>query len=89
MANPAVGSLTREHLAEIHVAFHRPEVNAIVGYFAADGVFQPVRGADGYRRKLTAKDEIRAFLSERFKAMPDLYWAVDAVWFSGDRATSE
>jgi len=88
-ANPSIDSLTLEYLDEIHEAFNRHDVDAIVGYFAVDGVFQLARGADGYGRKLTGKDEIRAFLTERFKAMPDMYWAAGAVWFSGDRATSE
>lgn len=89
VADPSSETITLEYLDEIHDAFNRHDVEAIVGYFAEDGVFQLARGSGGFGRKLTGKAEIREFLIERFRAIGDMHWEASATWFSGSRATSE
>lgn len=88
-ADPSGETITLEYLNQIHDAFNRHDVEAIVGYFAEDGVFQLARGAEPFGRRLTGKAEIREFLTERFRAIGDMYWEASATWFSGNRATSE
>jgi ketosteroid isomerase-like protein len=87
--NSSNETITLEYLDEIHDAFNRHDVEAVVGYFAEDGVFRLARGDDGFGRKPTGKAEIRDFLNDRFRAIGDMHWEASATWFSGNRATSE
>lgn len=82
-------TISLEYLDEIHEAFNRYDVDAIVDYFAEDGVFQLARGPEPHGRRLQGRDEIRAFLSERFATIADMHWRKLDVWTSGNRAASE
>ena len=81
--------LSLEYLEEIHEAFNRHDVEAVVSYFAEDGVFNLARGTEPQGRSLRGKAEIRDFLTQRFSTIKDMYWKASAFWYSGNRATSE
>ena len=82
-------TISLDYLDEIHEAFNRYDVDAIVDYFADDGVFQLARGPEPFGRRLEGKDEIRNFLTERFAAIKDMHWKKFHIWTSGNRAASE
>jgi hypothetical protein len=76
-------------MEEIMNAFNTHNVDAIVGFFAEDGVFQTARGTNHFGERLVGKAKIRDFLTKRFKAIPDMRWLDDKNWFVGNRAVSE
>jgi len=71
-------SITDEFLEEIVDAFNRQDVEAIVSYFAEDGFFRTARGDGPEGTCLRGHEEIRTFLSTRWREIPDLRWE-DAV----------
>ncbi|MBM3596656.1 MAG: nuclear transport factor 2 family protein [Alphaproteobacteria bacterium] len=85
----AAADVTDELMTNIMDAFNRHDVEAIVGFFAEDGVFQTARGTNHFGERLVGKQQIRNFLTKRFKAIPDMQWLDDKNWFVGNRAVSE
>lgn len=82
-------TITVDYLREIHDAFNRQDVDAIVAYFADDGVFQLARGPEAHGRRLQGREEIAAFLRARFEAIPDMRWEDYGMTISGNRAAAE
>ena len=81
--------LSREFLDSVGAAFNRHDVDAIVGMFAPDGVWQLARGPDHFGTRLTGHNEIRPFLKKRFSSIPDMNWETTDRWSAGNKAVSE
>jgi len=76
-------------LQKIAEAFNQHDIEAIVDFFAEDGVFQLARGPHPYGDRLVGKAAIRAFLENRFKSLHDMRWDHLKEWWSGDHAVTE
>ena len=66
--------VTLELVRAISAAFNSRDVERIVAFFAADGVFCLARGPEPVGRTLAGKAAIRKALADRFKVIPDMRW---------------
>ena len=82
-------SATVELLEAIGDAFNRHDVEAVVGFFAEDGVFDKPVGPEAWGRRYVGKKEIRAEFAALFEAIPDLHWEPIANWVSGNMGCSQ
>ncbi len=83
-------TLTVELLEEICQAFNRHDVEAIVDYFADDGVWLMARGAERpHGRRCVGKKEIGEVLRARFDVIPDMRWIDTRHWVVGNKGFSE
>ena len=76
-------------LEEIVDAFNRRDLDAIVDFFADDGVFQTARGEAPNGRQLVGKQSIREYLEQRYRDFPDWQWLPIRNWTAGDRGVAE
>jgi hypothetical protein len=83
------GPVNDELLKKMGEAFNTHNVNAVVDFFAEDGVFVMARGPEPYGRKLKGKREIKAFLTERFAKFKDMRWNELDRWYVANRAVTE
>jgi hypothetical protein len=88
-AEERVTPLSNEHLDSLADAFNRKDVEAIVEFFAEDGVFRLAHGKNPEGTTLKGKAAIGAFLKERFEAISDMRWENATRFFVGNRAVSE
>ena len=84
-----VETVTTDTLKEIADAFNRHDLDGILAFFAADAVFEAPRGPDPWGRRFVGKDEVREGFAARFAGIPDVHYADDSHWVSGDRGVSE
>lgn len=70
-------------------AFNRHDLDAIMGFFAEECVFEAPRGPDPWGRRYRGKKEVRQGLGARFTGIPDVHYGEDRHWLSGDRGVSE
>ncbi len=70
-------------------AFNRHDLDAIMGAFADDCVFESPRGPDPWGRRFSGKEEVRRGLAARFEGIPDVRYGGDAHFVSGNRGVSE
>ncbi len=82
-------SATIELLEAIGDAFNRHDVEAVIGFFADDGVFDKPAGPDIWGRRYSGKQEIAQEFAALFAAIPDLRWEPTANWVSGNKGCSE
>jgi ketosteroid isomerase-like protein len=78
-----------EVLKDVLDAFNRHDLDAIMSRFAEDCVLETPRGPDPWGRRFVGKDEVRQGLAARFEGIPDVHYADDAHFASGDRGLSE
>ena len=76
-------------LREVLDAFNRHDLDAIMGHFAEDCVFESPRGPDPWGRRFTGRDEVRQGLAARFEGIPDVHYGDDSHFACGDRGVSE
>ncbi|MSO73873.1 MAG: nuclear transport factor 2 family protein [Alphaproteobacteria bacterium] len=70
-------------------AFNRHDVEGILSDFADGAVWLLALGPNTDGRKLNDKPEIRALLTQRFRDIPDMNWAVFRHFASGNLVCSE
>lgn len=70
-------------------AFNRHDVEGILADFADDAIWLLSLGSEPHGRRLSGKQEIRALLSQRFRDIPDMNWAVIRHFASGNLVCSE
>lgn len=71
-------------------AFNRHDVDAVVSFFADDGVFVMARGPEPtVGRRCVGKQQIHDVLSGRFEIIADMRWEDAKHWVIGDKALSE
>jgi ketosteroid isomerase-like protein len=76
-------------LEEFLAAFNRHDVDAIMGFFTDDCVFETPRGGEPWGRRLEGKDQVRTGIEARFAGIPDIHYGKDRHWVCGNRAVSE
>jgi ketosteroid isomerase-like protein len=82
-------SVTVETLEQMLAAFNRHDLDAILTFFAEDAVLEMPRGSDPWGTRLVGKPAVREGLASRFAGIPDVHYAEDHHWVSGNRGTSE
>ena len=82
-------NVTTETLQAIADAFNRHDLDAIMGFFAEDAVFESPRGPDAWGRRFVGREQVREGLAARFAGIPDVHYGDDVHWVSGDRGVSE
>lgn len=70
-------------------AFNRHDVEGILADFADDAIWLLSAGPTAEGRRLTGKREIRELLTQRFRDIPDMSWAVIRHFASGNLVCSE
>ena len=72
-------------------AFNRHDLDAIMGHFADDAVFESPRGPDPWGTRFVGKEAVRAGLAKRFAGIPDVHYGDDEHFLSADgvRGVSE
>jgi ketosteroid isomerase-like protein len=80
--------VTLELMRAISAAFNSRDVDRIVAFFAADGVFCLSRGPEPVGRTLRGRAAIRQALADRFVQIPDMRWENEEYILAGNRAVS-
>ncbi|MGI5498996.1 nuclear transport factor 2 family protein [Lentzea sp. CA-135723] len=70
-------------------AFNAHDLDAIMEFFVEDCTFDTSRGPEPWGRRLVGKQAVREGLAARFSAIPDVRYAADRHWVSGDLGVSE
>jgi len=80
---------TIELLEAIGSAFNRHDVDAIIDFFADDGVFDNAMGPDIHGQRYVGKETLRAFFSDLMARCPDIQWNTIDNRIDGDKGYSE
>jgi steroid delta-isomerase-like uncharacterized protein len=70
-------------------AFNAHDVDAIMGFFTDECVFDTPRGPGPGGRRLIGKEQVREGFRARFDGIPDIVYENDRHFSSGDRGVSE
>ena len=70
-------------------AFNAHDVDAIMGFFTEDCVFDTPRGPAPGGLRLVGKEQVRKGFQARFDGIPDVEYGDDRHWTCGDRGVSE
>ncbi len=81
-------SVTIDVLQQFLDAFNRHDLDAIMGFFANDCVFEAPRGPDPWGRRYVGREEVRVGLAGRFAGIPDVHYGDDQHWVCGERGVS-
>ena len=84
-------SVNEDVLRAVLDAFNRHDLDAIMGFFADDAVFESPRGADPWGTRFVGAAAVRAGLAKRFAGIPDVHYGDDDHFLSADggRGVSE
>ena len=82
-------TVTVETLKDILEAFNRHDLDAIMGYFGEECVFDMPRGPHPWGQRFTGKTQVREGLAGRFAGIPDVHYGDDCHWVCGNRGVSE
>jgi len=69
--------------------FNAHDLDASLGHFAEDCVFEAPRGPDPWGRRFVGKAEVRRGLAARFEGIPDVSYESHGDFAAGDRGVSE
>ena len=78
-----------EMLRSIAAAFDRHDLDAIMGNFADDAVFEGPRGTEAWGTRFVGREAIRAAFAARFAGIPDVRYEQDEHFVDGNRGASE
>ncbi len=81
--------ITTAVLEEFLAAFNAHDVDAIMGFFTEDCVFEMPRGPAPGGRRLVGKGAVREGIRSRFEGIPDIRYEDDRHSVCGDRGVSE
>ena len=76
-------------LTEITAAFDAHDLDAILGHFADDAVFEGPRGKDPWGTRFVGKEAVREGFAARFSGIPDVRYRDEGAFVDGDRGASE
>lgn len=82
-------SISVKTLEDILDAFNRHDLDAIMEFFAEDGVFDMPRGPNPWGQRFVGKAKIREGLASRFTGIPDVHYGDDNHWVCGNHGVSE
>lgn len=77
-----------EVLTELLAAFNAHDLDRIMGCFSDDCVLETPRGHQPWGTRFEGPAAVREGLAQRFSGLPDVHYAEDEHWVSGDRAVS-
>ena len=80
---------TPADLAALFDAFNRHDIDAVMGFFAEDCVFDAVGGTEAYGTRYEGTAAIARAFEGVWQAMSDAHWAHRDHLVQGDRAVSE
>ena len=82
---------TEDTLQAVLDGFNRHDLDAILGHFTDDAVFDSPRGAEPWGTRYVGKDAVRDGLAKRFEGIPDVHYGEDRHFVSEDgrRGVSE
>ena len=78
-----------EMLGAITAAFDAHDLDAIMGHFADDAVFEGPRGKDPWGTRFVGKEAVREGFAARFSGIPDVRYRDEGSFVDGDRGASE
>ena len=70
-------------------AFNAHDVDAVMSFFTEDCVFDAPRGPAPGGHRLVGKEQVRKAFQARIEGIPDIVYAHDRHFTSGDRGVSE
>ena len=76
-------------LEAIGDAFNRHDVDAIMSYFAEDGVFDNARGPEIQGQRYVGKAALHEFFGDLMATLPDIQWVSIDNRVSGNKGYSE
>ena len=76
-------------LTAITAAFDAHDLDAILGHFADDAVFEGPRGKDPWGTRFVGKEAVREGFAARFSGIPDVRYRDEGAFVDGDRGASE
>jgi taurine dehydrogenase small subunit len=76
-------------LGAITAAFDAHDLDAIMGHFADDAVFEGPRGKDPWGTRAVGREAVRAAFAARFSGIPDVRYRDEGSFVDGDRGASE
>lgn len=76
--------VTVDTLKQLLGAFNRHDLDAIMGFFSDDCLFDFPKGPEFYGQRFNGKAEVREALAGRFKGIPDVHYGEDLHWISTD-----
>jgi ketosteroid isomerase-like protein len=82
-------AITTETLERIADSFNRHDLDAIMGFFAGDCVFESPVGARPWGTRFVGKEAVRDGFADRFAGIPDVHYGEARHWLCGDRGVSE
>lgn len=83
------GGATIALLEAIGDAFNRHDVDAIIGFFAEDGMFDNAMGPDIHGQRYVGLETLRTFFSDLMARCPDIQWHPIDNRVDGDKGFSE
>ena len=78
-----------EMLGAITAAFDAHDLEAIMGHFADDAVFEGPRGKDPWGTRFVGREAVREGFAARFSGIPDVRYRDEGSFVDGDRGASE
>lgn len=78
-----------EMLQDMVVAFNRHDLDAFMGYFTDDAVFESPRGPEPWGRRHEGKQAVREAMEGRIRDIPNVHYGQDMHFVTGDRGVSE
>ncbi len=85
----ATGQVSVETLKQLLDAFNQHKLDRIMEFFSDDATFDMPRGPRPWGARYVGSDQVRKGLATRFVGIPDVHYAADRHWVSGDRGASE
>lgn len=76
-------------LQDLLEAFNAHDLDAIMSFFTEDCVMDMPRGPAPGGRRLVGRQQVREGIRSRLDGIPDVHYADDRHWVSGDRGVSE
>jgi steroid delta-isomerase-like uncharacterized protein len=81
-----IESVSEQTLRDVLDAFNRHDLEAIMGFFAEDAVFESPRGEEPWGTRFVGREAVRAGLAKRFAGIPDVHYGDDDHFLSADGA---
>ena len=80
--------VTVETLKQFVAAFNAHDLDAVMNFFADDCELLMPRGPEPWGQRYVGKAEVRKGLATRFESIPDVRYADDEHWVSGNHGVS-
>jgi ketosteroid isomerase-like protein len=75
-------------LTRLLAAFNAHDLDQIMGFFVDDCVLETPRGENPWGTRFEGSEAVREGLAQRFRGLPNVHYAEDDHWLSGDHGVS-